>query len=77
MAPKALSPRQIECLRRIASGETSNDIATALGLSSRTVDHYISNACSRLGVRSRSQAVARAIGLGVIPPDPATNPPPP
>lgn len=75
MPVKALSPRQVECLRRIAAGETSNEIATALGLSTRTIDHYISNACSRLGVRSRSQAVARAIGLGVIPADSAEEAP--
>jgi LuxR family quorum-sensing system transcriptional regulator CciR len=67
-----LTDRQRECLTRIARGETSAMIASALGLSIRTVDHYVGDACKRLGVRSRAQAVARAISLNLIPlhPDP-------
>jgi DNA-binding CsgD family transcriptional regulator len=67
-----LTPRQIECLQRIACGETSAQIAAALGLSVRTVDHYVGAACSRFGVRSRAQAVAIAIQQNIIlpPPDP-------
>ena len=36
-----LSPRQIECLRLAAAGQTSVEIAATLGLSSRTVDQYV------------------------------------
>jgi DNA-binding CsgD family transcriptional regulator len=61
-----LSARQVECLARIAAGETSAEIAASLGLSVRTVDHYIGDACRRLGVRTRSHAVAKAIALGKI-----------
>jgi DNA-binding NarL/FixJ family response regulator len=53
-------------------GETSADIAASLGLSSRTIDHYISFACAKLGVRSRAQAVAKAISLEIIPPPSTT-----
>jgi DNA-binding CsgD family transcriptional regulator len=61
-----LTPRQLECLSRIAQGETSAEIGAALGLSKRTVDHYVLHACTRLGVRNRTQAVAKAIGEGII-----------
>jgi len=54
----------------IASGATSVEIAASLGLSIRTVDHYVGDACARLGVRSRAQAVAKAITLEMIPPHP-------
>jgi DNA-binding CsgD family transcriptional regulator len=62
-----LSARQIECLTRIAAGETSAEIALALGVSRRTVDEYVGAACARLGVRSRSQAVAVCISQNIIP----------
>ncbi len=62
----ALSARQLECLRRIAAGETSAMIALDLGLSTRTVDHYVGHACARLGARSRAQAVAAAIKMGLL-----------
>lgn len=61
-----LSPRQVECLEMVARGETSAGIALALGVSRRTVDHYIADTCARLGVRNRAQAVAKAIVAGMI-----------
>jgi DNA-binding CsgD family transcriptional regulator len=61
-----LTVRQVECLTRIANGETSAEVAEALGLSKRTVDHYVLDACIRLGSRNRSQAVAKAISDGII-----------
>lgn len=61
-----LSPRQIECLRLAATGKTSVEIAAALGLSSRTVDQYVGEACERLKVRNRVQAVAKAVELGLF-----------
>jgi DNA-binding CsgD family transcriptional regulator len=67
-----LTPRQLECLRRITAGQRTAEIAGALGLSPRTIDHYVRETCIRLQVRSRAEAVAKAIGLGLIhPPTPA------
>ena len=62
-----LSPRQTECLRLAAAGKTSLEIAATLGLSSRTVDQYVGEACERLKVRNRVQAVAKAFALGLLP----------
>jgi DNA-binding CsgD family transcriptional regulator len=67
-----LSARQIECLLRISRGETSAEIAGALGLSRHTVDHYIGGACAKLGAKTRAQAVAIAIAQQQIP-APATD----
>jgi DNA-binding CsgD family transcriptional regulator len=61
-----LSARQVECLQRIAVGESSHQIAASLGLSPRTVDHYVGAACAKLGARSRAQAVVTAIRLRLI-----------
>jgi DNA-binding CsgD family transcriptional regulator len=61
-----LTVRQIECLRWVRAGKSSSDIGDILGLSSRTVDFYILNACQRLGVRTRAQAVAEAAIRGLI-----------
>lgn len=61
-----LSPRQVECLRLAAAGKTSSEIAAALGISARTVDQYVGEACERLNVRNRVQAVAKALSLGLL-----------
>ncbi len=61
-----LSPRQIECLKLVSNGNTSAEIADILDISPRTVDQYIADACARLGARNRTQAVAKAINLGLI-----------
>lgn len=59
-----LSPRQAECLKLAASGMTSGQIGGVLDISARTVDDYIADACHRLGVRGRTQAVATAAAHG-------------
>jgi DNA-binding CsgD family transcriptional regulator len=61
-----LSPRQLDCLRLAAQGKSSPEIAELLGISRRTVDQRIAEACERLGVRNRVEAVAKAVRLGLI-----------
>ena len=67
-SPLRLTERQAQCLRLVAAGKTSAEIARELGLSARTVEHYLTNACAKLGVRNRVQAVALGISLNLIPP---------
>ena len=55
-----LSPRELEVLRLLATGETNKAIAAALVLSERTVDRHVSNIYAKLGVSSRAAATARA-----------------
>ena len=66
-----LPPRQLECLRRIAAGQTTQEIALELGLSRHTVDHYVASACAKLHARSRAHAVAIAIARNLL--DPAAG----
>jgi DNA-binding CsgD family transcriptional regulator len=64
--PPLLRPRHRECLYWASQGKSSVDIGRLLGLSPRTVDEHLRSACRRLGVRTRVQAVARAVALGLI-----------
>lgn len=65
-----LSPREHECLDWVSRGKSSSDIGGILGLSPRTVDSYLEKACGKLRVRTRIEAVALAIRLGLIDVDP-------
>jgi DNA-binding NarL/FixJ family response regulator len=55
-----LSRRELEVLRRVATGRTNRDIATELGISERTVDRHVSNVFTKLDVSSRAAATAYA-----------------
>ena len=55
-----------ECLSWVARGKSSVDIGRILELSPRTVDEHVRGACRRFGVRTRVQAVARALELGLL-----------
>ncbi|MET4682653.1 helix-turn-helix domain-containing protein [Brevundimonas faecalis] len=55
----ALTDRQRQCLDLAAHGLTSAQIGAVLGLSPRTIDEHLAEACRGLGVRTRIQAVAR------------------
>lgn len=61
-----LSPREREVLQRCAEGKTSERIAEALGISTHTVLTHINGACRKLGARSRTAAVAKAMHAGLI-----------
>lgn len=61
-----LSPREREVLQWCAEGKTSERIAEALGISTHTVTTHINGACRKLGTRSRTAAVAKAMQAGLI-----------
>ena len=61
-----LSPREKQCLCRVARGMTSKEIARDVGLSPRTVDLHVARASRRLGAANRIEAVTRAICDGQI-----------
>ena len=61
-----LSPRMLNCLAWASQGKSSTDIGQLLGISPRTVDDYFTECRRRLGVRTRVQAIVRAIALGLI-----------
>lgn len=63
-----LSPRMVACLQWASEGKSSVDIGQLLDISARTVDDYLTESRRRLGVRTRVQAVLRAMMLGLIVP---------
>jgi LuxR family maltose regulon positive regulatory protein len=62
-----LSERELEVLQLVAEGLTNREIASRLFLTLNTVKAHTRNIYGKLGVRSRTQAVARARALGVLP----------
>jgi LuxR family maltose regulon positive regulatory protein len=61
-----LSPREIEVLRLVATGATNPQIAQRLFITVDTVKKHLSNIFGKLGVKNRTQAVARARELGLL-----------
>lgn len=55
-----LSEREADVLQELARGGTTAEAATALGISERTVAKHSERIHRKLGVRSRSQAIATA-----------------
>ena len=52
-----LTPKEIEIIELIAQGLRNREIAATLGIKNRTVDFHVSNILSKLGVKSRLEAV--------------------
>jgi len=64
----ALNDREVECLTWSARGKTSPEIATILGIAKRTVNFHIENACRKLNVSTRTEAVVKAASGRLIDP---------
>lgn len=62
-----LSERETEVLRLIADGLTNREIAERLYLAPTTVKVHARNIFGKLGAANRTQAVARARALGLLP----------
>lgn len=56
----ALTPREAEVLSWLAKGKTNRDIADILGMSPRTVNKHLEHIFEKLGVETRTAAVAVA-----------------
>jgi DNA-binding CsgD family transcriptional regulator len=61
-----LTPRQLDVLRHLAAGHSTEAIAKALGISTETVRNHVRGILERLDVHSRLEAVIRAHALGLI-----------
>jgi DNA-binding CsgD family transcriptional regulator len=61
-----LTEREREILRLIFDGKCSNEVASILCVSKRTVDFHLARAYVKLGVSIRFQAFKRALQLGII-----------
>jgi ATP/maltotriose-dependent transcriptional regulator MalT len=64
--PSGLTTKELEVLQLLVQGRTSAQMARRLHRSPRTVDHHVSAILQKLGVHSRSEAVAAAFSLGMV-----------
>lgn len=64
----SLTPREREVLHWSAAGKTSWEISVILQVSERTVNYHLRQASTRLNVKGRQAACARAVALGLIHP---------
>jgi ATP/maltotriose-dependent transcriptional regulator MalT len=62
-----LSGRETEVLGLLASEKTNSEVARDLFVSAGTVKSHTGNIYRKLDARNRSEAVARARELGLIP----------
>jgi non-specific serine/threonine protein kinase len=62
-----LTAREIEVLTLLVVGQTDREIADALFISPRTAQGHVGRIYDKLGVNSRSAAVATALGTGIVP----------
>ncbi len=68
-----LSDRELEILEWVAKGLANQQIAEQLFLSLATVKWHTHNIYGKLGVHNRTQAIARARTLGILPAAPASR----
>lgn len=65
--PPALAPRELDVLAQVALGCTNAETAQRLSLRPETVKSYLRSAMTKLGARTRHEAVVRARRLGLLP----------
>jgi LuxR family maltose regulon positive regulatory protein len=64
--PDPITERERDVLRLLAAGYSNQEIAAQLVLTLNTVKKHTSNLYAKLGVTSRTQAIARARELGIL-----------
>lgn len=62
----ALTDRELDVMRQVATGETNAEIASRLFLSEQTVKTHVSRILNKLGLRDRTQVVVEAYESGLV-----------
>ncbi len=63
-----LTPRELEVVKLIAEGHTSEEIGEMLFISKKTVDRHRANVLEKLGMRNRVELARYAIRRGLVEP---------
>jgi len=63
-----LTPRELEVLERVVAGETSKEIARALGASPRTIDVHRARLMDKMAARTLADLVRMRLSSGIEPP---------
>ncbi len=63
---EALTPRELEVLRLLASGAANKSIAAVLHITERTVKFHVSAILGKLAASNRTEAVSIAVAHGLI-----------
>jgi DNA-binding NarL/FixJ family response regulator len=61
-----LTPRELEVLGLVQRGRSNREVAEELYISRGTVKRHIENIMAKLGVSDRTQAVVKALQLGIL-----------
>ncbi len=64
--PERLTARETDVLRELARGAPNKTIAARLRISDHTVKFHVAAIFSKLGVASRTEAVAQGVRLGLV-----------
>lgn len=59
--PDGLTGREVEILRLLAAGQSNQQIASQLVISTRTVERHIANVYRKIGAHNRAEAAAYAV----------------
>jgi DNA-binding NarL/FixJ family response regulator len=63
-----LTPRELQVVKLIAEGHTSDEIAAELIISRKTVDHHRARILDKLGMRNGAELTRYAIRRGLVEP---------
>ena len=65
-SPLTVTKRQLEVLTLLANGRTYKQISLSLSISVPSIKVHVYRARARLGASTREEAVAKAVGAGLI-----------
>jgi DNA-binding NarL/FixJ family response regulator len=66
MTNPQLSDRELEVLRLMVAGKSTQEINAALSIAESTVKFHVNNILSKLGVSDRTQAIVVALKRGIV-----------
>jgi DNA-binding NarL/FixJ family response regulator len=67
LAALGISPRELKVLEEIAAGHSNKEIARRLNVSPNTVKTHAARLFEKLEAKRRTDAIARARELGIVP----------